>query len=91
MNRREFSKTVAGAIGAAGIPAVGATAPAENPGAAAPYQISVMLWTVFKKLPIAPAAGEGRGSRLFECRADRRIQEVVGSRIPAKRRQNGNS
>ena len=38
MNRREFSKTVAGAIGAAGIPAVGATAAAENPGAAAPYR-----------------------------------------------------
>jgi hydroxypyruvate isomerase len=52
MNRREFSKSVAGAIGAAGIPAVGATAAAENPGAA-PYQISVMLWTVFKKLPVA--------------------------------------
>src|SRR5436305_1230571 len=52
MNRREFSKAVAGAIGAAGIPAVRGSAAAANPGAA-PYQISVMLWTVFKKLPVA--------------------------------------
>lgn len=51
MNRREFSKAVAGTIGAAGIPAVGARPP-ENRGAA-PYQISVMLWTVFKSLPVA--------------------------------------
>jgi hydroxypyruvate isomerase len=51
MNRREFSKAVAGAIGVAGIPAVAARA-SENRGAA-PYQISVMLWTVFKNLPVA--------------------------------------
>jgi len=52
MNRREFSKVVAGAIGAAGIPAAEATSAPENRGAA-PYQISVMLWTVFKNLPVA--------------------------------------
>ena len=54
MNRRTFHRTVAaGALGAAAaeispavLPAVPATAPA-----AVPYKLSVMLWTVFEKLP----------------------------------------
>jgi hydroxypyruvate isomerase len=52
MNRREFSKAVAGAIGAAGAPAAMANQLSENRGTA-PYQISVMLWTVFRKLPVS--------------------------------------
>ena len=52
MNRREFSKAVAGAIGAAGLTPTEAVAAAGNQ-TTAPYQISVMLWTVFKKLPPA--------------------------------------
>ncbi|MFL6449567.1 MAG: TIM barrel protein [Bryobacteraceae bacterium] len=52
MNRREFSKAVAGAIGVTAAAAAGAKAAAEERGSA-PYQLSVMLWTVFKKLPVA--------------------------------------
>src|SRR4051794_20823707 len=52
MNRREFSKAVAGAIGAAGASAADVGAAAGSP-TTAPYQISVMLWTVFRKLPVA--------------------------------------
>ena len=52
MNRREFAKAAAVAMGAAGVPVAGATVGAEV-GTPAPYQISVMLWTVFKKLPVA--------------------------------------
>src|SRR3954466_1341017 len=51
MNRREFSKAVVGAIGGAGVPVAGETVGGENRGTA-PYQISVMLWTVFKNLPV---------------------------------------
>src|SRR4051794_28534999 len=47
MNRREFSKAVAGAIGVAGAPAAEGRAAEETRGSAR-YQISVMLWTVFK-------------------------------------------
>jgi hydroxypyruvate isomerase len=48
MNRREFSRAVAGAIGAAG---AGNTAGAGEDRGTAPYQISVMLWTIFTKMP----------------------------------------
>lgn len=51
MNRREFAKAAAVTMGAAGVPVAGARVPAEA-GTPAPYQISVMLWTVFKKLPV---------------------------------------
>ena len=43
---------LAGAIGVAGTRAAEARGAVEDRGAA-PYQISVMLWTVFKKLPVA--------------------------------------
>lgn len=52
MNRREFSKAVAGALGVANAPAARGWQAADGQRAA-PYQISVMLWTVFKKLPVA--------------------------------------
>jgi hydroxypyruvate isomerase len=52
MNRREFAKAAAVAVGAAGVPVAGAMVGAQV-GTPAPYQISVMLWTVFKKLPVA--------------------------------------
>jgi hydroxypyruvate isomerase len=53
LNRRTFSKNLAGAAVAA--PAVArsgasAAATAEN-GDTAPFKISIMLWTVFRKLP----------------------------------------
>jgi hydroxypyruvate isomerase len=54
MNRRTFSRTfVASALGAAGggvSSAVSLAAPVVTP-AAAPYKLSVMLWTVFENLP----------------------------------------
>jgi hydroxypyruvate isomerase len=56
MDRRTFSKSIAGlTLGAASIHrsnAAGATAP-QNRGAAqgVPFDLSVMLWTVFRKLP----------------------------------------
>lgn len=52
MNRREFSRAAAGAISLAGARTTELRGAGENRGTA-PYQISVMLWTVFKKLPVA--------------------------------------
>src|SRR5579875_3393352 len=50
MNRRTFSRSLAGAAVTAALPAFrGAAKAAEQ--SAAPYQSSVMLWTVFKNLP----------------------------------------
>jgi hydroxypyruvate isomerase len=56
MNRREFSKTFAGAaLGAAalcGSDSLSAgSPPAEGEGPGVPFKLSVMLWTVFTKLP----------------------------------------
>jgi hydroxypyruvate isomerase len=57
MNRRNFSKTLAGAtLGTAALalePLAAAARPAEgpNPAAEAPFKISVMLWTILTKLP----------------------------------------
>ncbi len=51
MNRRTFAKNLAASAAAAGlgksVGAVGSSGSASE----APYQISVMLWTVFRKLP----------------------------------------
>ncbi|HEV2248338.1 MAG TPA: hypothetical protein VGW37_16945, partial [Terriglobia bacterium] len=55
MNRRSFNRILAGA----GLGSLGATSlfpatpasPAGAPVAAAPYKISIMLWTVFHNLP----------------------------------------
>ncbi len=47
MNRRTFSKTAAGALA---LPYV-ALGSQSTEGQAAPYGISVMLWTVYRKLP----------------------------------------
>jgi len=54
MNRRVFSKTVAGAaLGVAGLTLKPSAAPATAPvgDEEAPLKISIMLWTVFEKLP----------------------------------------
>jgi hydroxypyruvate isomerase len=51
MNRREFSKALAGASGLAGAALAQATSAGEHQEPA-PYQISVMLWTVFKNLAV---------------------------------------
>lgn len=51
MNRRTFSKSLAGAaVGAAALEPVRGLSAFQNESAA-PYKISVMLWTVFKDLP----------------------------------------
>jgi hydroxypyruvate isomerase len=56
MNRRNFARNLAGAMGAAAwmgwlVPeAVAASALADG-GTAVPYKVSVMLWTVFRDLP----------------------------------------
>ncbi len=51
MNRRSFSKQLAGA--AAGASALSTALAGMTPGASssAPYKLSVMLWTVFTKMP----------------------------------------
>jgi hydroxypyruvate isomerase len=55
MNRRDFSKTLAGAsLSTAALalePAIGRAAPALDDKGEMPFKISVMLWTVFEKLP----------------------------------------
>ncbi len=56
MNRRNFARSVAGALGAAAclgefVPNGAAAAVPANDGAAVPYKVSVMLWTVFRDLP----------------------------------------
>ncbi len=53
MNRREFSKTMAGALGGAGAASAAGGIAAAEARSTAPYDISVMLWTVFKTLPVA--------------------------------------
>jgi hydroxypyruvate isomerase len=56
MNRRAFNRILAGAgLGSLGAPSLlpgtpAGAAPAPGP-ATAPYKISIMLWTVFQKLP----------------------------------------
>jgi hydroxypyruvate isomerase len=56
MNRRTFSKTLAGAtLGAAGLPcgplAAAVPAAADSDLIEAPFKISIMIWTVFHGLP----------------------------------------
>lgn len=56
MNRREFSRNLAGAaLGAAALgrpfPVQAGGTPAEGEGAGVPFKLSVMLWTVFRDLP----------------------------------------
>jgi len=95
MNRREFSKTVAGAaLGATGMalkPAAALPAPAAS-DEETPFKISVMLWTVFEKLPF-----EQRLEKVHE--AGYRAVQLVGEyrkwsendfrRANAKRRELG--
>lgn len=55
MNRRAFNRSVAGILSALPLKSLGRaattpSAPAQNP-TAAPFDISVMLWTVFRDLP----------------------------------------
>jgi hydroxypyruvate isomerase len=49
MNRRDFTRTVAGAALAAGLPSNSAFAATTDP--ALPFKLSVMLWTVYRNLP----------------------------------------
>lgn len=58
MNRRRFAQSIAAAAAAAATtPSLGGTSGPKHPiantesGGAAPYGISIMLWTVFTKLP----------------------------------------
>jgi len=55
MNRRQFAQTLAGAALTApvlcGFPGFANDAPPEGETAGVPFKISVMLWTVFAKLP----------------------------------------
>ena len=53
MNRRTFGQTVAGAALGATLPGIGLEASSVRPPGAAPYGISIMLWTVFRDLPFA--------------------------------------
>ena len=55
MNRREFARNLAGGLVApvvAGSVRLNAAAAAEVAASSVPYQLSVMLWTVFRDLPI---------------------------------------
>src|SRR5438105_15395340 len=50
MNRREFARTAVAALGAAAIPS--ALSSAQPSGSnSLPFNLSVMLWTVYKDLP----------------------------------------
>ncbi|SRR6266498_3467718 len=55
MNRRTFSRNLAGVVLSAPALGLGATLGAQSsepkPVALAPYQLSVMLWTIFRDLP----------------------------------------
>lgn len=52
MNRRQFARAVAGAAVGAALPSSSAsTAVADTEPAVPPFKLSVMLWTVFRKLP----------------------------------------
>ena len=55
MNRREFGRTLAGTALAApvvaALPDRAKAAPSEGEAPQVPFKISVMLWTVFEKLP----------------------------------------
>jgi hydroxypyruvate isomerase len=54
VNRREFHRNLAGAALGFGVPGLGISGGAQSPGqqatAEAPFKISIMLWTVFRKL-----------------------------------------
>jgi hydroxypyruvate isomerase len=68
MDRRTFSKTLAGAATLAATAGRSASAPDQN---APPFQLSVMLWTVFRNLPF--------GQRLEKCiEAGYKNVELVG-------------
>jgi len=50
MHRRDFSRLLAGAaLGSAVLPALPSQAPSSEP--AVPFRFSVMLWTIYRKLP----------------------------------------
>ena len=55
MNRRQFGRTLAGtalaAPALAALPLLARSAPPEGEIPGVPFKISVMLWTVFQKLP----------------------------------------
>lgn len=52
MNRRDFTRNLAGAaLGAAAYPLGAQLAPAAGEAPGVPFKISVMLWTVYEKLP----------------------------------------
>ena len=51
MNRREFTKTAAGAAFAMTLPADSVSDAAADTKPALPFKLSVMLWTINKQLP----------------------------------------
>ncbi len=76
MNRREFSRSVANAaLGAVVLPPgplmAGGTPPPEGEAEGVPFKLSVMLWTVFNRLPF-----EARLEKIAE--ASYRAVELVG-------------
>src|SRR5438874_12747125 len=57
MNRREFARTAVAALGAAAIPS--ALSSAQPSGSnSLPFNLSVMLWTVYKDLPFEQRLGK---------------------------------
>ena len=76
MNRRQFGRTLAGtalaAPALAGLPVHSESAPAEGEVSGVAFKISVMLWTVFQKLPF-----EERLEKVAE--AGYHAVELVGS------------
>src|SRR5438093_10026259 len=57
MNRREFAKTAAAALGAAAIPSLLSSAQPSGSNSL-PFNLSVMLWTVYKDLPFEQRLGK---------------------------------
>jgi hydroxypyruvate isomerase len=76
MNRRQFGRTLAGtalaAPALAALPVRAKSAPPEGEVPGVPFKISVMLWTVFQKLPF-----EARLEKVAE--AGYHAVELVGS------------
>jgi len=75
MNRRQFGRTLAGtalaAPALAALPVLAKSAPPDGEAPGVPFKISVMLWTVFQKLPF-----EARLEKVAE--AGYRAVELVG-------------
>ncbi len=80
MNRRSFAHllaaSAAGSLAAPALTAPVLTAQSQPAQSAPPYSLSVMLWTVFRKLPPGPSNFEQRLAKVAE--AGYRNVELVG-------------